>query len=620
MKNAVCILLLVLACPLLAQEPDAATVLATVGEEPITVGEFRARYTLGVFPYKDQPGMAPLVRVQFLYALIAERLLMAEARRRGVDQEDRFQRNHRMATEMFMRDRLYRDSIRGAVTVGEEDIRARFVEEQQSIQYDFLFSRDAAEIHNLHRLLRGGMDFDTLRAAQQQARERDAADNAMPEPPWEAPMDADFHTAIAALRPGAVSDPLEGVGGWYLVRKMDYGNPLRSEYELRKRWKRIESQLRAEKENAATMAFVQRCWKGRHAHFEEEPYRAIGTALLADFRRQAAADTATVLHPSVAVFDSLADTWARRWTQPFLRIRPGLGRDTVLTLSVGEALDRLQAADSRLSVEDLSRFPSFFRRQMRELADRFLVTSVAAQLGLEQHPDVRRDVAMWAASGLAAMLPELLWEQFIASDDSVWNYYVRRPDVFGPPVEVKIIEVLTHDSTRMREILARVRSGEDLRALARAYSERPGAAERDGALGFFPVSAYGPIGRAAFGLRIAERAGPLAVPEGTSFFQLLDKRYPGMKIGNMDELRDTVTAVAGGGRTRAIAENLVRDLAARGGITVDTDLLERIRPDGMQMFTIRALGFGGRIPAAPGVAPLHEAVMEGMGMRGGLAP
>lgn len=605
---------------LLTAVPDDDAILATVGEERITVGEFRMRYALGVFPYKDQAGMAPLIRVQLLTSLIAERLLSSEGRRRGFDREDRFRRNFRMATEMFMRDRLFRDSIRGTVAVEEGEIRARFVEEQQSIQYDFLFSRNAEEIRNLHRLLRGGTAFDTLLAAQQQARERDAADAIAPAASWEASMDASFRDAIAALRPGAVSDPLAGEGGWYLVRKMDYGNPLRGETEFQKRRKRIESQLRAEKEREATVAFVRRLWTGHRAHFEEDPYREIGAALLAEYRRQAAADTATLLQPSAAVFDTLADAWAQGWTRPFMRIRPGFGRDSVLILSVGDALDRLQAADLRLAAEDLPRFSAFYRRQMQELADRVLVTDYAARLGLEQHPDVQRDLDMWAANGLAAMLPELLWEQFIAQDDSLWNYYLRRPDLFGPPVEVKIVEILSRDRSRLLRLIERFRAGEELRELARVYSERPGATERDGELGYFPVSEYGPIGRAAFALHIADAAGPIATTEGDSFFQLVDKRYPGAKIENMEMLRDSITAVAGAALTRAKTEHLVRDLAMRTPITIDTDLLDRIPPNSMQMFTIRALGFGGRIPAVPGVAPLYEAVMEGMGMRSGIAP
>jgi parvulin-like peptidyl-prolyl isomerase len=608
MKSAICLILLLL--PVLARSQDIGddAVLATVGDERITVGEFRARLALGVFPYKDHERLAPVIRVQFLYSLIAERLLMAEAQRLGFDSEDRFRRNRRMAAEMFMRDRLYRDSVRRAVGVTEEEIRALYVEEQQMIQYDFLFSPQETEIRIFERLMQGGTSFDTLIAAQRQGSDREEAEN-----PPSAEMDETFREHIDRLAPGAVSAPLRGEDGWYIVRKMDYGDPFRSEYELQKRWKRLENSLRAEKEAGETIAFVRRLWKGRTARFEEEFYRGVGQALLQDYRAQVAADTSELLMPTLRVFDSLRDAWAQRLEQPFLRIEESV-------LAVGDALDLLQKSDMRLAPAELSSLPELYTMRTREMADRFVVTEEAYRLGLDRHPDVLRDVGMWAANGLAEMIPELLWEQFIASDDSVWNYYISRPDLFGPPVEVKIVEVLKRDAEDVLEVIEAWRGGADLHELARDVSERPGAAERGGELGFFPVSEYGAIGRSAFGLRIADVTGPVRTSDGWSFFQLVDRRHPPSAIDGWKALRDSMEVLARPGLMRAKTDALLRRLAARGGISVDSELLNRLSVKPMQMFSIRTLGFGGRIPAVPGVAPLYDAVMEGMAERGDAVP
>ncbi|MBE0644297.1 MAG: peptidyl-prolyl cis-trans isomerase [Bacteroidetes bacterium] len=596
--------------PLLAAAQGLSddAVLASVGNEKITVGEFRARFALGIFPYKDQERLTPVVKIQFLYSLIAERLLMAEAERQGFDAEDRFRRNRKMAEEMFMRDRLYRDSVRAHVRVTDEEIHARFVEEQQRIQFEFLFNTSESEIQNLHRLLQSGIPFDTLLAEQQRMTSEEEQSDL-----HESELDAAFRSRIDAMTPGTVSAPIRGGDGWYIVRKMDYGNPFRSEFELQKRSKRIESQLRMEKEADETKAFVRRLWQGREAHFEDEPYRALGQALLVNCRAQERADTSDMLLPQHHVFDSLRSIWAMRLEQPFLRIGEW-------TLGIGDALDRFEASDLRLPASELSTFPRLYLTRMHEMADRFLVTMEATRLGLEQHPDVRRDMAMWTANGLAQMIPELLWEQFIASDDSIWNYYVSHPAIFGPPVEVKIVEILMRDEAALSDIIARFRNGEDLHDLAEQYSERPGAADRKGEFGYFPVSENGLIGRTAFGLRIADAAGPVSTPDGFSFFQLVDKRYPGSAISGWDALRDSVTAAARPGLMQRKTDDLLKRLAARGGISVDMKMLEEIPVATMQMFTIRALGFGGRIPAVPGVMPLYEAVMEGMGEGTAVAP
>ncbi len=639
MKTFLCILLLIGPLRLVAQTPSDDEVLARIRGEEITVGEFRTRYALAVFPYKDREYLAPAVKLQFLYSLIAERLLMIEARRLGFDAEDRFRRNRRMAEEMFIRDRLYRDSVRARVSVSVEEIRLRFAEEQQRIQYDFLFHTKESDILNLYRLLRSGIPFDTLLAEQQRVVGDD------PPAPRDTDLEPAFRARIDSLAPGAVSSPLQGADGWYLVRKMDYGNPIRSEYELQKQARRIESRLRTEKEAEETIAFVRRLWDGREARFEQEPYRILAQALQEDYRAQARADTSDMLLASEGVFDSLRALWALRLEEPFVRIsaqrisaqrtsderasdeRASDERASAPArengeqqLSIGDALDRLQSSDLRLPAKELAAFPQLYRTRTRELVDRFLLTREGYRLGLDRHPDVRTDLAMWTANGLAQMVPELLWEQFIASDDSLWNFYISHPDLFGPPVEVKIVEVLTREAESMRSVIEEFRRGAGLHELALRYSVRQGAAERNGELGFFPVTQYGGIGRTAFGLRIADAAGPVDTPEGQSFFQLVDKRYPGTPIPDWKSLRDTATAVIRSGVMRSKTEALLRTLASRGGITVNPALLEQVPVTSMQMFTIRSLGFGGRIPAVPGVAPLYEAVMEGLGMQSGVAP
>ncbi len=69
--------------------------------------------------------------------------------------------------------------------------------------------------------------------------------------------------------------------------------------------------------------------------------------------------------------------------------------------------------------------------------------------------------------------------------------------------------------TRVREVLRRARAGGDFAALAREFSDEPGAGERGGALGRFGRGMMvGPFETAAFGLRVGAVSDIVETPFG----------------------------------------------------------------------------------------------------------
>jgi len=97
------VMLLLLYPPALLQAQENET-LVTVDGSVITRQEFESRYALSIYPLKDVERLVPVIKRQFLYSLIAEKLLAAEARRLGYDSEHLIGRSARLAEEMFVRD------------------------------------------------------------------------------------------------------------------------------------------------------------------------------------------------------------------------------------------------------------------------------------------------------------------------------------------------------------------------------------------------------------------------------------------------------------------------------------------------------------------------------------
>ncbi|MBL0175349.1 MAG: peptidyl-prolyl cis-trans isomerase [Ignavibacteria bacterium] len=595
-----------------ARAQQGREVVATVDNVAINAEEFSARLSLTVFPFKDAKRLREAVKLEFLYSLIGEILLAAEARRRGLEGEDAFRRSTRLAEEMLVRDKLYRDSVRSAVRVSDADVRARFLERQREVEYQFLFSESEDAIRGFADLVAQGVPFDTLLAAQQQS---DAAGR-LGEAPRGARDDVEpaLRTAMARLRDGQISKPVRTPRGWYLLRKMARQTAIDAEDALLKSVKGIESELRRERETAAAKIFVKRLWKGRSATLTDLPYKLLGQRLWENVRRKARLDSSDVIAPDAELYDTLRAQQASRLDDTFASI----GSDRV---TLGETIDRLQKAVFRFPKRDVKRFPSLYRAAVYDLLDQWIITREGYRLGLENSPAVRNDLAMWAENGLSQALPDQIWEQFISSDDSLWAAYVRAPSLFGGPAEVKILEVLLADTAAAIAIEAESRAGASLRTLAKQFSVRPGAAQRNGELGFFPVTQYGAVGRRAFSMEKGDLSGIVRVPEGASVFELLDKRVPEADgVRNLDELRGSFEARSRKQLTQMKTDETVRKLAARARIQINEQALRAIDVEPLQMFTVRFLGFGGRIPAAPGVLPVYEAVMQGMAEKGMQAP
>jgi hypothetical protein len=597
------LLLVPLLCTAGRGQGDA--VVATVDGVAITRGEFLSRYSLGIFPYKDLERLGSVVKRQFLYALIGEKLLAAEAGRRGVDKEENFLRSMRAAEASFVRDKLYRDSVRALVRVTDEEVRRGFYDRQREVEYQFLFTSSETEITNLRRLLDDGIPFDTLLAAQRSSSSPAGAEAS-------ASLEPEIRQAIRRLGPGQVSKPIRAPSGFYLIRKVDYRIAISSEAERERATASIRDELRREKESERARAFVSGVWQGRKAEVNPRLFQIIGQSMARCFREMARDERATLFQLSSRHYDSLRSECGAALDAPFAVI----GGETYRT---SDFLDDLESRSFRVRSSEIKRFGALFRSMVNDQLDVFLVTELGYQLRLQYAPEVRRDLEMWTANGLAQSFPDDLWEQFIAVDDSAWAFFVANAARFESVPEVKIVEVLNADSAVMADVLMQFSKGAEMRKLAMAYSQRPGARERGGEVGFFPVTEHGIIGRKAFGMSIADRSGVLRVPEGLSFFQLVDKRYPGKAVlRTMQDLKNEIGARFKSQITQRKVDALVTAMARRADIRVNEEALRGLDPPPGQMFTIRYLGFGGNIPAVPGVMPVYEAVIEGMAGKPGL--
>lgn len=594
-------ILVALAAMMCAPAARAQRVVATVDGRPVTDDELRMRAALTVFPGRERAGAAETFKREFLLSIIAERLLAAEARKNALAGESTFTASRARAEAMFVRDKLYRDSVRARVTIPEAELRAEYARLLRETEYRYIVTESDSAARALHAALRAGLPFDTVLATWQGSDSTRAAAAV----PVTEPLERSLAAVQRRLRPGAFSEPVRIAARWYIVHRRDVAREIASDEDFAARSRRIENDLRGAREAARAADLVRRLWTGRKAVFGDSLYRALGDAVVSALRTQLRADSTATAALGAGWFDDMRARAGARIDSPFARIDGE-------ALSYGAVLELLEGAGVRAGRTMYRRLPDVYRAAVKEALDRHILTREGYRLGLQHSDAVRADMALWEESGLAHSLPDVLFERATAVDDSVWALYARYPDLFGGPPRARIVEVLTRDRALTAEALAAVGDTARFRRLAATRSERPGAVERNGEYGPFILFDEGALGKAVFALRPGGVGGPVSLGEQVSVFRLLALETPGDSLRDMRTLRAAVDSRLRAPLSARLTADRVRALAARADIRINEEELRALSLPATQMFTLRFLGFGGRIPAVPGLAPLFGPVFEGM--------
>jgi parvulin-like peptidyl-prolyl isomerase len=203
------ILLLILNSNLFGQS-NSNKIIAKVGEEEITVDEFKKRFEL--VPQINQPGKSKEARkAELLYTIIAEKLWAQEAERLGLDTTNVMQYTFENLKKMYTRDALYKNEIEDKINIDEEKVRKVLFRSRKKLNLQFLKSSSQNEADSLYQLLQNGEDFTSLLKRWDSSFGVDSLFTI---------SYGDFPEAIEdelySLKISEYSKPIEASNGWYI--------------------------------------------------------------------------------------------------------------------------------------------------------------------------------------------------------------------------------------------------------------------------------------------------------------------------------------------------------------------------------------------------------------------
>ena len=517
--------LLIAACaepPPGKQVEDRGGIVARVGEEIIdrrAVEDFAASLLPGL--RSEQEGDD--ARRDYLQTLIDERLLVVEARARGLDTTTRADFEYAFRKRIV--GQYERRHLHPLVSTAQAEVRERLVRDglDKERQLSLLVVNTEEEAIRLRQRLQDGEDFAAL-ARMHSIDERTAA----------AGGEVGFFDGSSLrmgisvqlfreLEPGEVSEPLQAGDAYVLIRFTE-----ERESRNRRQYRKAYEAINREKLAVERRALVEELAYESNLSLQREGLaipvkKTPGGTSRPEFTSD---ELATVLYEYEGGKVTVGD-----YDFAFRKVgrMPGLGDSTAVEKAA----------------------------QIWVLPD-IMIWEEAKKLGYhESRPALewkeRKDVELL----LMALRRTAVRDQVEVHEEEARQLYLAQPDLFMDSDQIWIEEILVDDVDEARVLRQRLESGEQFDDLAH-LSKRAGTEDGHLHLHAHRRAKYGDLVDAALAAELGQLVGPVKVPQGYSVFRVLEKSSG--ELMPFAEVKKQATAILRLRREEQRFNNLVSDL------------------------------------------------------------
>ncbi len=579
--------------------------VAKIGSTAISEDEFLERYELTPVFGKHKKGNEGENKLKFLYTLIAEKLWALKALEERLDTTEAMLTTFEAFQKMFVRDFVYQKEIRRSVVITEEEESEAYKRNGTKLFVNYLISTDQEEIDNLYNFLNQGIPFDTILAESPELEEQKT--------PIEivyGQMDEEVEDILFNLKKGEFSKPILTPDGYYIFRIVNKVETiLMNQSEQDDSYKRARQIVQARKERELFFKFYEERFRDTKVVADAKLLRSL-TVQLSQVLEAKAKQRNTkqgdkiYLEPLEVkkILDYyLSDTLSSiiiKFPEDPITLRKfilmlGFDGFSITETSVNEVFSRLN-------------------KRTRSFIEQELIAREGLRKGYQNEPEVRSSLRMWFDNYLFQMLQSKFTDTVEVTEQEAYDFYKSYSKEYKFPLRMNIGEILTDSLEIVTKVLQEIDNGREFKELAKLYNKRESTKVNDGEYGLTPVTMLGELGRIASMMAIGDVYGPIKLPEGYSIIKLLDKEIEKIDDSRkqFDEMKTKIISDLKYQKVKRFLSTYTADLAIKYGIDINADVLNGIKSTMMNSFGIRYMGFGGRITAAPLLAPQEDWIDE----------
>jgi hypothetical protein len=577
--------------------------LAKVGSHIVSAGDFIERFELMPWPKKEQASRIEFTKLEFLYSLVAEKLLAIEASAQNIGGDSAslsFQHN---LERMFVRDELYKQEALPNISISETERTEGMRRLPIRIEAEVLGIISRREGELLRKKL--------LQSKNKNATLKRFTDSLfVPLDTLEVTFgyaDQKIEDALFSLNKDTVSSPMEidryGLVMFRLLQRTSHAE--NSRLSIPDRLHKVENIIKKRKEDSLAARTFADITSPQRAEADPAIFLRLADSILSILKTDSTNYQTNGMYklPSSAL-NILESQYDADRSKIFITIASG-------NMTIGDVLQGLGNNNVLFPSLKLEHIRTVLNNNIKTVIQNELIAREGMKRNLQQSKNVRNDVAKWLDNRKSWILARTVLDSVRVSDDEIESEYQKHPHEYGAVMMVRLQEILVDSLRRANEIRERLANGEQFPLLAQKYSKRREWAIHGGESPWFDVSTFGELGLSAASAEIGEIRGPLKIREGFSVYSVIERKviddsvkvnYGTVKVSIMKKLLTE--------KKKKTLDNFIGTLAKKYSVAVNESALRKIKTTTTSMITWRNIGFGGRIIAVPQMVPQTDWVSE----------
>ncbi len=586
------LILVLINCHVFAQQDkyDDDRTVAKVGNDKITVEEFSDRYEFSPHPRKTNSLDTALVKKEYLYTLIAEKLLAQKAKELKLDTAKDVKGIMSYMERLFIRDAYFKTEVTNRVKITKKDMAEAERRYSKVLLVKYLYSKNENEINILYKELQNGTSLDSLLINRPKYSEQKTLGTVT-----FGTLDETLEDSLYNLQPGQFTAPLKAGDRWYIFKLYRITNkPVFNTSDLNFKLKKIIEKRKTEKrENDFLYDFLHK----RKVDVDRKLFFKIAHIMDERLKRKeasAANNRSKFITLYAPDFDEIIKSLDNEVLESSF-IKFDHDPETVK-----EFLTQLGFNNFRVDSTDFRTVAAVFNNYVKDYIQSELLVRAAYKLGIQNSVEVKNDGRIWEDYYLSQKLERVIYDSISITNKDAYSFFAKNHNLIIQPEQVDVEEILVDNLDESSKVLTDLNNGLPFRDAAKKYSVLDSLKMNEEGFGYFPVIKRGKIGEIAAKLKIGEVYGPIKISDGYAIIKLIGKKQPDNPkdttfAGNKREIIQVMKKF----KMDKIIKNYVAQLAVDYGVKINHELFHSIPILRMNTVTIRLIGFGGKIYAFP---------------------